>query len=72
MAVVGQVPGLEHYRNIDRHEVLTQPQILSIRVDESLYFANARYLEDRFDVSALESLEEISRQLADAGIGFHL
>lgn len=46
MAVVGQVPGSEHYRNILRHDVLTDPHILSVRVDESLYFANARYLED--------------------------
>lgn len=46
-AIVGQVPGTEHYRNIDRHAVLTDPAILSLRVDESLYFANARFLEDR-------------------------
>ena len=46
MAVVGQVPGSEHYRNILRHDVITDPHILSVRVDESLYFANARYLED--------------------------
>lgn len=45
-AIVGQVPGTEHYRNIKRHKVHTVPGILSIRVDESLYFANARYLED--------------------------
>jgi SulP family sulfate permease len=47
MAVVGQVPGTEHYRNVLRHDVLTDPRVLSLRVDESLYFANARYLEDR-------------------------
>ncbi len=47
MAVVGRVPGTEHYRNVKRHEVETDPAILSLRVDESLYFANARYLEDR-------------------------
>ncbi|WP_421858813.1 SulP family inorganic anion transporter [Oricola sp.] len=47
MAVVGQVPGTEHYRNVLRHEVITDPAILTVRVDESLYFANARYLEDR-------------------------
>ena len=45
-AIVGQVPGTEHYRNVKRHKVLTQPGVLSIRIDESLYFANARYLED--------------------------
>jgi SulP family sulfate permease len=47
MAVVGLVPGTEHFRNIERHRVLTEPHILSIRVDESLYFANSRFLEDR-------------------------
>ncbi|KKB86190.1 sulfate:proton symporter [Devosia limi DSM 17137] len=45
-AIVGQVPGTEHYRNVKRHQVDTMPGVLSIRVDESLYFANARYLED--------------------------
>jgi len=47
MAVVGRVPGTEHFRNILRHQVETDPSILSVRVDESLYFANARWLEDR-------------------------
>ena len=47
MAVVGQVPKTAHYRNVLRHDVLTSPAILTIRVDESLYFANARFLEDR-------------------------
>ena len=47
MAVVGQVPGSEHFRNVLRHEVVTQPDILTLRVDESLYFANARFLEDK-------------------------
>lgn len=47
LAVVGQVPGTEHYRNVLRHKVLTHPSLLALRVDESLYFVNARYLEDR-------------------------
>lgn len=46
VAIVGQVPGTEHYRNVKRHQVETVPGVISIRVDESLYFANARYLED--------------------------
>ena len=45
-AVVGQVPGTEHFRNVERHSVVTSPRVLTLRVDESLYFANARYLED--------------------------
>jgi SulP family sulfate permease len=46
VAEVGLVPGTQHFRNIHRHKVLTDPGLLTIRVDESLYFANARFLED--------------------------
>jgi len=46
VAVVGQIPGTMHFRNVTRHAVVTDPQILSLRVDASLYFPNARFLED--------------------------
>lgn len=46
VAVVGRVPGTEHYRNVQRHRVETNPKVLAIRIDESLYFANAAQLED--------------------------
>ncbi len=46
VAEVGLVPGTQHFRNILRHDVLTSPEMVTIRVDESLYFANARFLED--------------------------
>jgi sulfate permease, SulP family len=46
VAEVGLVPGTEHFRNINRHAVLTDPAVVTLRVDESLYFANARFLED--------------------------
>lgn len=46
-AVVGQIVGTEHFRNIDRHEVEVCPDVVTLRVDESLYFANARFLEDK-------------------------
>ena len=75
--------------------MLTSEEILTLRIDESLYFANSRYLEDRItelvadrprlrhlilmcsaindiDASALESLEEINRRLADGGVTLHL
>ncbi|PWR03570.1 sodium-independent anion transporter [Meridianimarinicoccus roseus] len=95
IAEVGQVPGTEHFRNINRHDVVTDPAVLTVRIDESLYFANARFLEDyildrvigdeglrhvvlmcsavnEIDLSALESLEEINRRLADMGLKLHL
>ena len=95
MAVVGEVPGTEHYRNVDRHEVITRGDILSLRIDESLYFANASFVEssiyalldqrpevrhvilmctavNEIDLSALEALESINRQLAERDIVLHL
>jgi sulfate permease, SulP family len=45
VAIVGQIPGTQHFRNIERHEVVTISGIVSMRVDESLYFPNARFLE---------------------------
>ena len=49
MAEVGLVAGTEHFRNVLRHTVLVSPRVLSLRVDESLYFANSRALEDRIN-----------------------
>jgi len=46
IARVGKMPGSEHFRNIQRHAVETWPEILLVRVDESLCFANAGPVED--------------------------
>ncbi len=46
IAEVGEIAGTGHFRNIKRHKVETHPSILSLRVDESLYFANASFIED--------------------------
>ncbi|WP_373487364.1 SulP family inorganic anion transporter [Blastomonas sp.] len=45
-AIVGRVPETEHFRNVKRHDVLTDPRILTIRIDESLTYLNARWLEE--------------------------
>ena len=64
IAEVGQVPGTEHYRNVLRHQVITQPDVLALRMDESLYFANARALEDRINaaVAARPALRHVVLQ----------
>lgn len=54
VAEVGLVPGTQHFRNINRHEVETDPQVVILRIDESLYFINARFLEEMV-------LERVSR-----------
>lgn len=43
--MVGLVPGTEHFRNVNRHKVITSDHVITLRVDGSLYFANARFLE---------------------------
>ena len=45
-AIVGRVPETEHFRNVLRHKVFTDPRILTIRIDESLTYLNARWLEE--------------------------
>ncbi|MGI9361706.1 MAG: SulP family inorganic anion transporter [Parasphingorhabdus sp.] len=45
-AIVGRVPETEHFRNVERHDVFTVPHVLSIRIDESLTYLNARWLEE--------------------------
>lgn len=47
IATVGRVGQTEHFRNVLRHTVQTEPDILVVRVDESLYFANSAYLETK-------------------------
>nr|MCU0932226.1 SulP family inorganic anion transporter [Serpentinimonas sp.] len=49
IAEVGLVAGTEHFRNVQRHRVVVSPRVLGLRVDESLYFANSRVLEDRIN-----------------------
>lgn len=46
VALVGRVPGTEHYRNVGRHDVQLTPGVVSLRIDESLLFINARQLND--------------------------
>lgn len=45
IAVVGRWENTEHFRNVERHDVKTSPRVLAVRIDESLYFVNTRYIE---------------------------
>ncbi|MBB6523346.1 SulP family inorganic anion transporter [Pseudoteredinibacter isoporae] len=61
IAEVGLMPGTQHFRNKDRHNVICSGAVLSARVDESLYFANIRYLEDKLYAEAIsrEGIEHV-------------
>ncbi len=46
-AILGRIRGTEHFRNVKRHYVDIDKQILIMRIDENLYFANTSWLENR-------------------------
>jgi len=48
-AVVGPITGSEHFRNIDRHDVAQCEQVIALRIDESLFFGNVRYLDNQLN-----------------------
>lgn len=45
VAVVGRVPGTQYFRNTRRHLVETEPQLLALRIDENIFFANCKAIE---------------------------
>jgi SulP family sulfate permease len=57
IAIVGRVPGTEHFRNVQRFTVETHQSVLTVRIDENLFFANARILEERLQQIVSENKE---------------
>lgn len=47
IAVVGRVAHTEHFRNVERYGVETLPDVLFLRIDESIFFGNLRAIEAR-------------------------
>lgn len=45
VAVIGRVPGTHYFRNTRRHLVETVPQLLAMRIDENIFFANTKAIE---------------------------
>ena len=64
IATVGLIPGTEHFRNVLRHDVLVSPKLVCLRVDASMFFANARAVEDRInsEVATRPELEHVLLQ----------
>ncbi len=48
-AIVGPIPGSEHFRNIQRHKVSQSEHVVALRIDESLFFGNVRYLNQQLN-----------------------
>ena len=47
IAVIGRIPGSEHFRNVERYGAETIPGVLLLRIDESLFFGNLNAVEAR-------------------------
>ena len=49
IAVLGRIPGSEHFRNIDRYSALTVPHLLMLRIDANLFFGNVEAVNNRVE-----------------------
>ena len=70
MPLVGRFPGTEHYRDSDRFNVETIETVKTLRIDDSLYYANARYLEDRAAKIVAEYPEMTDLVLMCTGVSY--
>ncbi|WP_413191113.1 SulP family inorganic anion transporter [Psychrobacter sp. AT9] len=57
VAIVGQLAGTGHFRNINRHDVVTFHNLLMLRIDESLFFGNSESVHRRI-LNALQQYPE--------------
>lgn len=62
VAVVGRVPGTQYFRNTRRHLVETEPQLLALRIDENIFFANSKAIEQAI-AQALEDYPDTRHML---------
>jgi len=46
IAVVGRIKNTDHFRNVKRHRVETWKDLLFIRIDENITFANINYISE--------------------------
>jgi SulP family sulfate permease len=49
IAVLGRIPGTEHFRNIERYTADTTAGLLLLRVDAGLFFGNAEAVNERVE-----------------------
>ena len=49
IAVLGRIPGSEHFRNIERYPAETLPDVLMLRIDANLFFGNVEAVNARVE-----------------------
>ncbi|MGQ0622640.1 MAG: SulP family inorganic anion transporter [Panacagrimonas sp.] len=69
IAVLGRVPGTQHYRSSQRRNVETYDHLLLVRVDESLYFANTPRVESELQRLVVDHPKATDVVLVMSGVG---
>ncbi|QGZ42511.1 SulP family sulfate permease [Pseudoduganella flava] len=49
IAVLGRIPGTEHFRNVDRYPAATSAGLLILRIDANLFFGNVESVNERIE-----------------------
>jgi len=49
VAVLGRIPGTEHFRNVQRYGVETHAAVQMVRIDEVLFFGNADVVQQQLE-----------------------
>ena len=70
IAVIGKMGNTEHYRNVLRHDVTTWPGLLLVRIDETLYFANAPRIESELQAYIVEARQPKDVVLVMSGVAY--
>ncbi|MDH4458665.1 MAG: sulfate permease [Nevskia sp.] len=70
IAVIGQVGDSEHFRNVLRHDVRTWSELLLLRIDETLYFANAPRVESELQAHIVEAKQPKDVVLVMSGVAY--
>ena len=70
IAVVGRLAHSSEFRSIARHKVETWPEILLVRVDENLYFANVGHVQDMITMELQKRPGVKHLVLVMSGVGF--
>lgn len=66
IAVLGKIPGTHFYRNVKRFdEVIVQEEILIVRFDAQLYFANTQFFKDKLKHFAKEKGQGLKMIIID-------
>jgi len=67
IAILGRIPETHFYRNIKRFEglLITSEEILIVRFDAQLFFANVQYFKDKLEVSVKEKGDKLKLLIID-------